>query len=110
MVEVLCGHDKCLEALIQMGANVNKQETFEYNGLCDDKCFDMLAEAGLEVDGSLYDDCTGLHKAAMNGNVKCVGLLIEAGADVNKKDEFHFTVLMWAARNGHEVSLGLLIE
>ena len=68
------GHYRCLEFLINKGADVNE-----------------TGPSGMTV----------LMYAAHYGHVNCVDLLIKAGADVNGADPNRGTVLMNAARKVH---------
>ena len=50
------------------------------------KCVEVLTQAGAD-ENKENDDCqTALIMAANNGHENCVGLLIKAGADVNKQE------------------------
>ena len=105
------GHHKCLQILIQVGADVNS--------LCEallvvaqkghDKCLDLLIKAGANVNKLDKGDQTSLMFAAQNGHDKCVKLLIRAGTDVNKQG-MGYTALIAAAQHGHEKCVELLIQ
>ena len=75
------GYSKCVEALLNVGANVN----------------------AIDQDGN-----TALIKAA-GGHKECVSFLIQAGADVNIPNQKNCTPVMSSAGRGDEESLRLLI-
>ena len=77
------GHDKCVEYLMQQGADVNLQTTYGW---------------------------TALMEATNQGRLSCVRLLIQGGADVNFKNKWKRTALMYAADGGHTSCLELLLE
>ena len=91
------GHDKCVELLLNAGADVNTL-TFSVNEHFTLKHF------------------TALHAAVMSRNAKCVELLLKAGADVNKEgyeSSFEmrwFTALSLATRAAFDEAAELLIE
>ena len=89
------GHEKCVEMLLEAGANVNKSNA---DGVTDlmyaaitgyVNCIRKLLEVGADVNKAQDDiiDCDGLTplmSVARTGNEKCLDVLIQAGADVNK--------------------------
>ena len=68
------GHDKCVEAVVRSGADVNMKDK----------------------DGS-----TALMSATVQGEMKCVEILIAAGADVNHKNNDGETALFFALHYDH---------
>ena len=68
------------------------------SGKADDRlvCFNMLVEAGADVNATTSGEMTALHMAAVAGNPALVGKLIEAGADVNYGDNTNWTPLHYA--------------
>ena len=77
------GYSRCLELLLDAGANVNRQ--------------DWLGDTSLEL-------------AAGSGHDRCVELLLKAGADVNKRDGEGYTALMEAAYAAHCSTVKLLLD
>ena len=51
-----------------------------------DKCVDTLIQGGADVDVQSKRGYTALMEAAKYGHEKCVGILIQAGADVNVQE------------------------
>ena len=76
------GHDKCMEELINAGADVNK----------------------VDLDGD-----TAMMCAAITGKGNCISTLIEAGADVNIANKNGYVPIMCFARNGDDESITELI-
>ena len=79
------GHDKCVETLLQAGADVNlgnkiKMEAARCGHIL---CIENLVRAGADGDKKDMYDCTALVWPARKGHDKCIDLLIQAGADVN---------------------------
>ena len=84
------GHDKCVKALIQLGAAVNRLDDKRNTALIkavengQDTCTDLLIRAGADVNLIAHNGgSAALHKAAAKGQLKCFEKLIEAGANVN---------------------------
>jgi ankyrin repeat protein len=55
-------------------------------------------------------DRTGMHYAAMNGNLQIIAILIKAGADIDPRDRLGNTPLMLAAQRNQTEAADLLIE
>ena len=105
------GHEKCVDALIRAGADVNEGYPIDWavwKG--HDKCLDLLIKAGADVEPGL------LMKASKRGHVKCIKLLLKAGVNVNATgdyDTYHTddkTALMLASEENKEASVISLIE
>ena len=74
------------------------------------KCIEILINAGANVDISSSDNRkTPMHIAALNGHATVVQMLIDAGADVNAKDDEGATPMKNAAQNGHKECVKLII-
>ena len=106
------GYDRCVELLIQWGADVNigdingmtalheavGGDLFSASRKC--RCVKILIEAGVCVNAvDIELGNTPLHWAVeCDGNQDCVQLLLHAGADVNVQNGYGRTVLMNASR------------
>ena len=125
---------KCVELLIEAGANVNVMDTagphkfgprgYGFTALMraaykgKDKCVNSLLKAG--ADASKYSSSqkfsdTALFFAVWKRHYTCAELLLKAGADVNGKISHGknmkgCTPLHQAARNGDEICLDLLLK
>ena len=82
-------HDKCMEALLQAGTDVNCADDSTFTPLmaaADEGYVDgvqRLLRAGADVNRKSKDNKTALILASLKGHDKCVELLLNAGADVN---------------------------
>ena len=103
------GCDKCVDILIQSGADVNARNNGGSTALMEavrkdhQKCVEILIQAGTNVNAHncyWYGGNTALIIAAWSGRDKCVDILIQAGADVNALNRGCETALMEAARWG----------
>ena len=112
------GHVKCLEALLNAGADVNYVNPENgYTPLMwsarygKNECMELLIKAGADMNISdLHDDDALMLSSTHVGNIKCVKLLLEAGADVNHTNWQGATPLMYAAGAGHVEIVSLFIE
>ena len=80
-----------------------------------DKCVEILLEAGADVNKSNADGVTALMHAATTGYANCIEKLLLAGADVNRaqdeiRDSDGFAPLMNAALTGNGKLLDVLIK
>ena len=82
-----------------------------------DKCVELLINSGADLDERDTSARTPLMAAAENGHDRVVELLIEAGADVNlvQPDESegidtYFTAVMFAEKNHHKSCVKLLVD
>ncbi|XRA97454.1 receptor-interacting serine-threonine kinase [Pycnococcus provasolii] len=74
------------------------------------KCIEILINAGANVNISCSDKRrTPMHVAAFNGDATLMQMLIDAGADVNAKDGEGATPMKYAAQNGHKECVKLII-
>ena len=114
------GHERCVEALLKTGADVNESYKGVYNETAlliaiendYDTCAEHLLEAGAEANatGKLQQD-TALMVATKKGNAKSVDILLKAEADVNHVNQKNgHTALFYAIlRNDHKC-VNLLIN
>ena len=103
------GHDTCLQAIIDAGADVNVRSKKSFTSLMwaaqsgHDKCLDILLRSGADANITNKSHETALHFACECGDkgilshVKCIEALIEAGADVNCASNIGVTPLITAA-------------
>ena len=75
-----------------------------------DKCMEVLLEAGADVNWCDESTFTSLIRAAEYGYVYGVQRLIQAGADVNRRVEDNKTALMLAGSEGHDKCVELLLN
>lgn len=113
------GHDKCVQILIDHGADVNAKDRFDVtalhmasekgNYLCVKALLDASADCCVPTKFSKSGCYTAvphlggtspLHLAAANNHVDCVKELIQYGADYNAVDECGHTSLYIATQNG----------
>ncbi|MBD2616035.1 ankyrin repeat domain-containing protein [Nostoc punctiforme FACHB-252] len=66
--------------------------------------FQMLIDAGADVNCRSYDDITALMMAVDCGNLEAVQLLLKAGADINAKGPENITALKMAQANNNYIS------
>ena len=111
------GHDKCVQALIQLGARVNRLDEKRNSPLMKavekgyETCTNLLLKAGADVNLAEYSGgSAALHKAAAKGQWKCLEKLIEAGADVNLAGTGGLTALHMAVEYDQEECFKMLIE
>ena len=111
------GHDKCVGALIQLGARVNRLDNKRNSALMRsvekgyETCTDLLIGAGADVNLTEYSGgSAALHRAAANGQTKCLEKLIEAGATVNLAGSGGLTALHLATENDHQECFEKLME
>ena len=87
------GDAKCIDLLLQAGADMNHLHPKGYTALTNasreghDKCVDLLLKAGADVNIDPLG-LTPLMKASKRGHGKCVYQLIKAGADINQELRF----------------------
>ena len=113
------GHDKCVEALIKLGARVNRLNDKKLSPLMaavqkgHETCTDLLMRAGADLN---LTECvrgragSALHEAAATGQVKCLSKLIEAGVKVNLIGTGGLTALHLAAEKDHKEYFDKLVE
>ena len=110
---------KCVQGLLEKGANVNKALEEEYNHCCHYRCkrenghetfIGTLIQAGADV--NKYEnlkDTSPVMYAVNRDNTRCLEMLITAGAAVNVALGYN-TLLAQAASKGHLNSLRCLIK
>ena len=108
-------HDKCVEVLLESGADVNWRDDSTFTPLVRAAEYgyvygvQRLIQAGADVNRRGEDNKTALMLAGSEGYDKCVELLLDAGADVNvwTNGEYdrQFTALH-AAVNSKDIKTG----
>lgn len=72
---------------------------------------EIIDVSGLDVNRGDYDERTGLHLAAANGQIEAAEYLIsKGGADVNREDRFFRTPLESAVEAGHDKMIDFLVK
>ena len=110
------GHEECLKALIDKGADVNRSsknyETALLRAAVHDHnaCLYMLIQAGADVNVKGNYGRTALIAAVEKGNYDCSKTLIEAGANVNAAYLNRKTALIQAAWRGYVDCIEFLIK
>ena len=110
------GHEHCVEAWIDAGADVNTVNSNGDTALIHasqagyDNCVLMLLRAGVDVNQSNIHDDSALLFSASEGHYSCMRRLIDAGADVNASDDLGWTSLSTAASFGHTQCVILLLQ
>ena len=112
------GHVKCLEALLNEGADVNcADEEKSVTALIaaakngKDECVELLINNGADVNVADNNGDTALMHASFDPEgIKSVQLLLEAGADVNHGNEDGDTALMYAVGSRENDTITLLIK
>ena len=96
------GDSKCLEILVNAGADVNKKNT---SGK-----FPILLALNCQQKYYIYS-LRRSRVLSMNYNrSKCLELLISADADLNLQDQDGKTALMWVARRGQHKHFEILLR
>lgn len=86
------GHDNCISALMDKGAQLHLQDEGAY--LCktvksgNSELLRRLLVARVPVSAADYDNRTALHLAAAEGFVEMAKMLIKAGADIFAQDRY----------------------
>ena len=103
-----CKQKRCLQMLMEAGANVNAQTDDGISALTEAsanghrECIDLLLEAGADVNEVTISGWTPLRSSAYYGSTKCLEKLLSAGADVNILGHDQCTALMdsvWVSQN-----------
>ena len=85
------GHQKCVDALLQKGADINIVTSSGDSALTNaarggqSQCLVLLIKAGADVNEGTNSNCTPLILAttAGSGSLECMQLLLKAGAHIN---------------------------
>ena len=114
MYAAVSGNDKCVEKIIDAGADVNiATSSYGYTALCfaayelkarpeKVQCMELLIQAGADVKSGDYTGTSILHFAASSGYLQGIQFLLNEGVDVNTSDNYGNTALMFAAGSGHD--------
>jgi len=96
---IAAGHRRCAVALLNWGANPNKENGFEERPLYwaianeDKKLVELLIEHGVDVNLGVERGRPPLHVAVMRSDKELVETLLEAKANVNARDADGFVPL-----------------
>ena len=110
------GSEKCVNFLINAGADVNMSSREGCTALSEatscnsEESVRALLKAGADVNTTISDGSTILIKAAEHDNDKCVKLLLESGADVNTTDSNGTTALIAASAKGSNECIQLILK
>ena len=109
------GFDPCVQALIDVGANLRAREQNGDTSLMNAaenghvSCMRSLLEAGAGVNEENWNG-SALSLAAENGQIECVKLLVESGANVNMASMIGTTPLILAAKTGRTECVEILMQ
>ena len=107
------GEVKCVEKLIQSGAEINIGSTTPLMAAAkigQVECLKLLIREGADLDILGKDGLTALMVAALKEQVETVKQLIRQGADLDVQDENGVTALVWAAFKGQVECVKLLVQ
>ena len=99
-------HYKCLQLLIEAGADVNRVSFDTFTALIQaahhesEKCVDLLLKSGADVNIANSHGYTALLYAVTQCSFACVNSLIQAGTDVNAVHKEGYLVLNFAVCSG----------
>lgn len=117
MTAVWNGKDRCADALVNAGADINALDTGGNSVLShacirnEPECIKRILKYGPNLDLCETNGDSPLYKAVKENNPECVKLLLDAGANVNKKGAGGWTPLHRASRQtGCDMCVKLLIE
>ena len=116
MFAAYSGHENCVKAWIDAGADVNTTNSNGDTALIHasqtghDKCAVSLLQAGADVNHSNIHGDSALFFAASEGHYNCTKVLIDAGANVNASGDLAWTALSIAASLGHAQCALLLLR
>ena len=109
------GHEKCVETLLEAGADVNTVDRHGNSPISKSvafncvECLKLLVKAGADVNLRNKAASTPLLRATFEQN-SCVQLLINAGADVNIADNIGYTPIMVVANRCNYQQVESLIK
>jgi len=110
------GSMKCVEFLLDKGADVNTQATTGFSSLymaCQEAHIDiirLLLARGAKPNISDHKGAVPLMIAAQEGHSYVCRMLLERGADPNLKKNDSFTSLLVAAQAEHTITVSTLLE
>ena len=107
-MDLVC--DDCKSYLATLSGNIKERVLHHAVAKQHDKCMEVLLQAGADVNWDGDSSNTPLMRAAKEGYVDGVQRLIQAGADVNKRDKDHYTALILAGFGGHYECIELLLN
>ncbi|KAK3161417.1 hypothetical protein QOZ80_1BG0076860 [Eleusine coracana subsp. coracana] len=104
--EAMCEKNEAVvQLLVRNGADLSSGDTALYACIAiEENNSELLKDIiryGGDVNRSLKDGSTPLHKAVCDGNIQMVQLLLEQGADIDKLDNNGWTPRALAEQQGH---------
>ncbi|AQK96969.1 Potassium channel AKT1 [Zea mays] len=105
--EALCEkQNPVVELLVQSGAGLSSGDVALYACVAveenDPELLENIIRYGGNVNSSMKDGTTPLHRAVCDGNVQMVELLLEHGADIDKQDNNGWSARALADQQGHD--------
>lgn len=95
-----------VELLVESGADLSSGDTALYACIAvEENNTELLEEIiryGGDINNSMKDGTTPLHRAVCDGNVQMVELLLEHGADIDKQDNNGWSARALADQQGHD--------
>jgi ankyrin repeat protein/CRP-like cAMP-binding protein len=91
-------HEDTIDTLLEHHAELSMDDNLAASTLCqtvfdrDIATLRRLLRAGIQVNASDYDNRTGAHIAAAEGNLEAIKVLVEFGADLSLQDRWKNTV------------------
>ena len=110
------GHEKVVQMLVDLGADVNAQGGEYGNALCaasaagHEKIVQILVDAGANVNAQGGSNGNALCAASATGHEKIVQILVDAGADVHTQGGSNGNALHAASAGGHEKVVKILAD
>jgi ankyrin repeat protein len=110
------GHEKVVEMLLDIGADVNAQGGDFGNALQaasgggHEKIVQMLLDRGADVNAQGGHFSNALQVASIDGHEKVVQMLLDRGADVNTQKGQYGNALQAASNGGHEKVVQMLLD
>ncbi|XP_062216654.1 potassium channel AKT1-like [Phragmites australis] len=105
--EALCEkHDEVVQLLVESGADLSSGDAALFACIAvEENNSELLKDIiryGGDINKSLKDGTTPLHRAVCDGNVQMVEFLLEHGADIDKQSNNGWTPRALAEQQGHD--------
>lgn len=110
------GHPKSLQALIDIGANLDCHSHSSFNKPifdCHVSCLPLLIKHNVDIHSMSNDDSTGitpLMQAVKDHDPSVAKLFLDAGVDIQAKDNMNRNVMYWAALSNSLPCVPILLE